>query len=102
MFIVSNLLAALAQVVDVVLTLLYWIIIVRALLSWVSPDPFNPIVQFLNMVSEPILYPLRRLLPFTFRLGIDLSPIIAILLLIFLKSFLVKTLLDLSYHLRVS
>lgn len=100
MFIVSNLLTALAQVVDVLLTLLYWIIIVRALLSWVNPDPFNPIVQFLNMVSEPILYPLRRLLPFTWKLGIDVTPIIAILILIFLKSFLVRTLIDLSLRLR--
>jgi YggT family protein len=100
MFVVSNLLAALAQIVDVGLTLLYWIIIVRALLSWVNPDPYNPIVQFLYTVSEPVLYPIRRLLPFTWRLGLDFSPIIAILLLIFLKSFLVRTLIDLSLHLR--
>ncbi|MEK7849325.1 MAG: YggT family protein [Candidatus Omnitrophota bacterium] len=57
MFIVSNLLAALAQVLDVVLTVLYWMIIVRALLSWVNPDPHNPIVQFLQAVTEPILAP---------------------------------------------
>ncbi len=100
MFIVSNLLAALAQVLDVVLTVLYWMIIVRALLSWVNPDPHNPIVQFLQAVTEPILAPVRRLLPPAFRWGLDISPIIAILAVMFLKAFLVKTLLDLSFRLR--
>lgn len=100
MFIVSNLLAALAQVLDVVLTVLYWMIIVRALLSWVNPDPYNPIVQFLQAVTEPILAPIRRLLPQAMRWGLDISPIIAILAVMFLKSFLVRTLLDLSFRLR--
>ncbi|MFH0941350.1 MAG: YggT family protein [Candidatus Omnitrophota bacterium] len=100
MFIVSNLLAALAQVLDVVLTVLYWMIIVRALLSWVNPDPHNPIVQFLQAVTEPILAPVRRLLPPAFRWGLDISPIIAILAVMFLKAFLVRTLLDLSFRLR--
>lgn len=100
MFIVSNLLAALAQVLDVVLTVLYWMIIVRALLSWVNPDPHNPIVQFLQAVTEPILVPIRRLLPSAFRWGLDISPIIAILAVMFLKAFLVRTLLDLSFRLR--
>ena len=100
MFIVSNLLAALAQVLDVVLTVLYWMLIVRALLSWVNPDPYNPIVQFLQAVTEPILAPVRRLLPPAFRWGLDISPIIAILAVMFLKAFLVRTLLDLSFRLR--
>ena len=100
MFILSNLLAATAQVSDVVLTALYWMVIIRALLSWVNPDPYNPIVQFLDRVTEPVLYPIRKFLPITLNLGIDLSPVIAILLIIFVKSFLVRTLLDLSLRLR--
>lgn len=100
MFIVSNFLAAIAQVVNLVLSALYWLIIIRALLSWVNPDPFNPIVGFLRMVTEPILAPIRRFLPFSFNFGFDLSPLIAILALVFLKSFLVRTLLDLSYRLQ--
>jgi len=100
MFIVSNLLAALAQVLDVVLTVLYWMIIIRALLSWVNPDPYNPIVQFLQAVTEPMLAPVRRLLPPAMRWGLDISPIIAILAVMFLKAFLVRTLLDLSFRLR--
>jgi YggT family protein len=100
MFIFSNLLSALANVVDILLTALYWIVIIRALISWVNPDPFNPIVQFLQKVTDPILEPIRRVLPFFSRAGIDISPIIAIMAIIFLKSFLVKTLLDLSFRLH--
>ncbi|MFH1691551.1 MAG: YggT family protein [Candidatus Omnitrophota bacterium] len=100
MFVVSNLLAAIAQILDVVLMAYYWIIIIRALVSWVSPDPFNPIVQFLQTVTEPVLYPIRRMLPFSMRFGIDVSPIIAILILMFVRSFLVRTLLDVSFRLR--
>jgi YggT family protein len=69
-------------------------------MSWVSPDPFNPIVQFLEKSTEPILYPIRKILPFNFRSGIDISPIIAFLAIMFLKSFLVSTLLDLAARLR--
>lgn len=100
MFVVSNFLTAAAQVVDTVLTILYWLIIVRALLSWVNPDPFNPIVQFLQTVTEPFLYPIRRILPSSFRFGLDLSPLIAVLLIFFLRAFLVKTLIDLSLRLQ--
>jgi len=100
MFAFSNLLVAVANVLDILLTILYWLILIRALISWVNPDPYNPIVQFLNKVTEPILDPIRKLLPLGFRFGIDISPIIAFLVIIFLKSFLVKTLLDLSLRLR--
>lgn len=100
MFIFSNLLAAAAQILDIVLTAMYWLIIIRALISWVNPDPYNPIVQMLHSLTEPILYPIRRLLPFSFRLGLDISPILAILALVFLKGFLVRTLLDISIRLR--
>ena len=100
MFALSNLLIAVANVLDILLTILYWLILIRALISWVNPDPYNPIVQFLNNVTEPILDPIRKLLPLGFRFGIDISPIIAFLIIVFLKSFLVRTLLDLSLRLR--
>lgn len=100
MFAISNLLSTAARVLDMVLTAYYWIIIVRALISWISPDPFNPIVQFLRAVTESVLDPIRRVLPPMFRFGIDISPLIAILLVVFLKSFLVATLIDLSLRLR--
>lgn len=100
MFVLSNFLSSLAQVIDVALTVLYWLIIIRALISWVNPDPYNPIVQILYKTTEPILYPIRKILPLDFRFGIDISPIIAFLIIIFLKSFLVRTILDLSLRLR--
>ncbi|MEI6437466.1 MAG: YggT family protein [Candidatus Omnitrophota bacterium] len=97
MFVLSNLFTALAKMVDIGLTIFYWLILVRALISWVNPDPFNPIVQFLERSTEWMLAPLRRIMP---ALAIDISPIIAFLIIIFLKHFLVQTLYDLSFSMR--
>lgn len=99
MFAISNLLIALAKILDIGLNVFYWLIIIRALISWVNPDPLNPIVQFLYKATEPVLYPIRKLLPLDFRFGIDISPIIAFLIIVFLRSFLVKTLMDLAVRL---
>jgi YggT family protein len=100
MFILSNFLSASAQVLNVILTVLYWLILIRALISWVNPDPYNVIVQFLYKATEPILYPIRKILPLGLRSGIDISPIIAFLVIMFLKSFLIKSLIDLALMLR--
>ncbi len=100
MFVLANFLSAIASIIDFLLTALYWLILVRALISWVNPDPFNPIVQFLNKVTEPILAPIRKVLPPAFRFGIDISPIIAFLGIMFLRSFLVRTILDIAARLR--
>ena len=97
MFVLSNFLKASATIVDVVLSIFYWLILIRALISWVSPDPYNTIVQFLYRATEPILTPIRRVLP---PMGVDLSPIIAFLIIIFLKGFLVATLMDMSYRVQ--
>lgn len=102
MFVFANLLVALAQIVDVLLAIIYWLIIVRALISWVNPDPYNQIVQFLYGVTEPILSPIRRLLPGALRFGIDISPVIAFFVIMFLRSFLVRTLLELASRLRLA
>jgi len=91
MFIVSNFLMALSKLLNLVLSVYIWVIIGRAILSWVNPDPYNPIVRFLNEVTEPVLSRIRRVLPVSFG-GIDLSPMILILAIIFLQSFLVPTL----------
>ena len=100
MFVIANFLSAVAHVLDMLLTILYWLILIRALSSWVNPDPENQIVQFLYKTTEPILYPIRKILHFRFRFGIDISPIISFLAIIFLKSFLVNTLLDLAIRLK--
>ena len=97
MFVFGNFIVALAKVVDVILTMAYWLILIRALISWVNPDPLNPIVQFLYRTTEPILTPIRRFLP---TMGIDISPLIAFLAIMFLKSFLVESLLQFGYGMR--
>lgn len=97
MFVFSNLIISLANVMDIILTIFYWLILIRALISWVNPDPYNPIVQFLYRATDPVLYPIRRILP---SMAIDVSPIIAFLGIMFLKSFLVRTLMDIGYRLR--
>ncbi len=76
-----------------------WIIIIRALLSWVNPDPYNPIVQFLNSITEPVLYRVRQLIPMS-GMGIDFSPIIVILVIIFLQAFLVNSIGMLAMELQ--
>ena len=97
MFILANLIIALAKILDVVLSMAYWLILIRALISWVNPDSFNPIVQFLYRTTDPILNPIRRRLP---PMAIDVSPIIAFLLLMFLRSFLVESLMEIGYRMH--
>lgn len=99
MFIVSNFLVAVAKILDIALTLYLWVIVGRAIISWVNPDPYNPIVRFLNSITEPVLYPIRRRLPLALG-GIDFSPVVVILVIIFVQSFLVKSLLEMAYGLR--
>jgi YggT family protein len=98
-FVAGNLVLALANLLHLVLQAYFWIIIARAVLSWVNPDPFNPIVRFLYRVTEPVLRPIRHRLP-TFSIGIDLSPMIVILAIYFLDNFLVYSLRDLALSLR--
>jgi len=84
-----------AGIVDFLFTVYTWVIIGRAVVSWVSVDPHNPIVRFLYEVTEPLLSRVRRLIPFNTG-GIDLSPVILILAIMFLQSFLVPTLRHLA------
>lgn len=91
MFVFGNIILGIANVLDVALNIYMWIIIIRALISWVSPDPYNPIVQVLTKLTEPVLRPIRKLAP-PHKVGIDLSPLIAVLVIIFLQYALVDTL----------
>ena len=99
MVVVSNFLVALAKILNMALSLYMWIIIIRAVISWLNPDPFNPLVRFLTMVTEPVLYRIRRRLPLSLG-GIDFSPIVVILAIVFIQSFLVQSLVDLARTLR--
>ena len=91
MFMISNFLFALAKLVEILLGVYMWIVIGRAILSWVNPDPYNPIVRFLHDVTEPVLARIRRIIP-AYGGGMDFSPMILILAIYFLMSFLVPTL----------
>ena len=99
MFIFSNLLVAMASVLQLILTLYMWIIIARALISWVNPDPYNPVVRFLYNATEPLLYRIRRTLP-VFAGGFDLSPLVVLVAIYFLQIFLVQSLRDLAFNIR--
>ncbi|MDI6791277.1 MAG: YggT family protein [bacterium] len=94
MFILGQLLSSLAGLLDVICTVFYFLFIARIFLSWVNPDPYNPIVEFIYKVTEPILGPIRRIIPLQVGM-IDLSPIIAFIALDFLRRFIVGSL----YHL---
>ena len=91
----SNFLTAIAKVLDVVLSTFMWIVIARAILSWVSPDPYNPIVRFIHNITEPVLHQIRKRVPINFG-GIDFSPILVLLAIIFLQQFVVQSLYDLA------
>jgi YggT family protein len=99
MFIFANLLIAIANILDILLTAYMWIVIISALISWVNPDPYSPIVRFLHAVTEPAFRPIRRIIGF--RLGIiDISPMVVILVILFVKYFLVRSLLEFAYKLK--
>jgi len=96
MFIVTNFLTAAAKILDIVLSLYMYIIIGRAVISWVNPDPYNPIVRFLYQATEPVLFRVRRILPAMG--GLDLSPLVIILAIYFIKEFVIRSLYLLAYR----
>ncbi|MCX5890513.1 MAG: YggT family protein [Deltaproteobacteria bacterium] len=98
MFAFRHLLEALAYILDLALNIYMWVIIARALLSWVNPDPYNPIVRFLYNVTEPVMAWVRRRVPLVFG-GLDLSPLLILLAIVFVRQFLVATLWDLARQL---
>ncbi|HEV8118636.1 MAG TPA: YggT family protein [Thermoanaerobaculia bacterium] len=85
--------AALLDVLFTLLSIVQWMVIIAALISWVNPDPRNPIVQFLYKTTDPILRPFRKILPPRRTGGIDFSPILVILAIIFIKTFLARLLM---------
>ena len=100
MFIIANFLLAIAKITDITLTIYLYIILARAILSWVNPDPYNPIVSFLYRVTEPVLYRVRRVLPDMG--GIDLSPMLLMLAIFFVQKFAINSVYELAYRLKMS
>ncbi len=93
----GNVLRAVAEVADIVLSVYIWLIVARAILSWVNPDPFNPIVRFLYSATEPVLGFARRYIP---PLGtVDIGPIVVLLIIVFLKRAVVDSLIQLAVNL---
>lgn len=98
MFVVGNVLLGIATVLDYALWFYMWVIIARALISWVNPDPWNPIVQFLDRATEPVLSPIRRRVGW--RMGVDLSPLIAIVVITFVQIAVVQSLKDFALRMN--
>ncbi|MDA8126002.1 MAG: YggT family protein [Deltaproteobacteria bacterium] len=99
MFILGNFIYAIAKILNVALSVYLWIVIIRAVLSWVNPDPYNPIVRIIHQLTEPVMSRVRRWIPIR-GMAIDFSPLIILLAIIFLQSFLVQSLIELSATLR--
>jgi YggT family protein len=99
MVLIANLLNALASVLNLILWAYVWVLVARALVSWVNPDPYNPIVQTLYKLTEPVLYPIRRMMG-GYGIGIDFSPMVVILIIYFLQLFLIRTLHDIASQLQ--
>ena len=99
MFIFANFIIAVAGILKVLLDGYMWIVIISALISWVNPDPYNPIVKFLHVVTEPVFRPIRRIIGY--RLGpVDISPIVVILGIMFVKYFIIQSLIEVAYKLK--
>ncbi len=98
MFMFGNFILAIAKLINFALSAYIWIVIGRAVISWVNADPYNPIVRFLIQVTDPILLRIRRYIPSMG--GFDLSPMILILAIVFLQSFLVPTLTQIGMSLQ--
>jgi YggT family protein len=98
MFVFGNLFHAVAFILDSILSIYMWIIIISALISWVNPDPYNPIVRFLHTVTDPVLRPVRKRLGMA--MGIDISPLIVILIIMFIKHFIIASLFEMASRMR--
>ena len=93
---------AIATILNSLLTLYFWILLAAAVISWVNPDPNNPIVRFLRAVTDPVLYRVRRALPFVYAGGIDFSPLVVMLAIQFVKMVVVQSLYELAVQIAVS
>ena len=92
MFVLSNILGALAAVLGTLLNLYFWVVIVASILTWVRLDPYNPVVRTLQTLTEPVFYRVRRWLPFTYTNGLDFSPIVVLLAIELLNRIVVRSL----------
>lgn len=102
MFILANILGAVATILHGLIFVYTWIIIISAILSWVRPDPYNPIVRTLRLLTEPLQWRVRKWLPFVYINGLDLSPLVIILVLQFIDFALIQSLAELAVRMRIA
>ena len=100
MFVISNLILAVGLALQAILNVYFWIVIAATIVSWFRVSPFHPVVRFLRSVTEPVFYRVRRLLPFVTFQGIDFSPLVVLVLLQFIETAFVRTLVDFAHALR--
>lgn len=99
MILLGNRLLAVAEIVNALLNVYYWVVIIAALITWVNPDPYNPVVRFLRTVTEPVLRPIRRMIGH--RLGpIDISPLVVLLCILFIQKFLIRSIIEMAYKIK--
>ncbi len=94
MIILSNILSGTALVLGGLLKVYFWVVVISAVLTWVRPDPYNPIVRTLRMLTEPVYYQIRKLLPFTYTSGLDFSPVIVLVCIELLERIVIKSLVE--------
>ena len=99
MFVIQNILLAVGNVLGALLNLYFWIVVIAAVISWVRPDPFNPIVRALRVLTEPVFYYVRNWMPFTYRSGLDFSPVVVLLAIQLVKQIVVASLIELAARL---
>ena len=97
MFVFVNIVEAIIYIVDTILTVYSFVVIVACLLSWVNPDPYNPIVRILRNLTEPVLWRIRKYLPFVYVSGLDLSPVVLLLAIQLVKMIIIKSLVQAVY-----
>ena len=100
--VVRNFTLGLVGVVDALINIYSLVLLVAIIASWVNADPYNPIVRFLRGATEPLLMRVRRAMPFVVVGALDLSPLVVMLALQFLGTFLVRTLTDFAFQLAGS
>jgi YggT family protein len=100
--VLSNFISAIAVVLSMLLTTYMWIVVIAALLTWVNPDPRNPIVRFLHGVTEPVFHEVRRRLPFVYTAGFDFSPLVVIAAIYFLRIAVVQSLFELAIRISLA
>lgn len=100
MFVLANLIDGVTTVLDLALSMYGFCIFAVVIISWIAPRSMHPAIAFLRRITDPVLYRIRRAIPFVYQAGFDFSPIVAFLVIMFLKRFLVASLYQFAMNMR--